>query len=70
LIITYRTDPAKLRAASGHAAAPPTSVMNSRRLMCSPQAEDHTLSHRWKSRVVHHSILVRSTSAVGQEQTF
>jgi hypothetical protein len=34
------------RAASGHAAAPPTSVMNSRRLMCSPRTEDHTLPHR------------------------
>jgi len=31
------------RAASGHAATPPSSVMNSRRLMCSPQAEDNTL---------------------------
>jgi hypothetical protein len=28
------------RAASGHAAVPQSSVMNSRRLMCSPQAED------------------------------
>src|SRR5262245_52035227 len=32
------------RAMSGHApAAPPSSVMNWRRLMCSPQAEDDTL---------------------------
>ena len=35
------------RAASGHAAAvPPSSVMNSRLLICSPQAGDHTLPHR------------------------
>jgi hypothetical protein len=37
------------RAASGHAAAPPISVKNSRRLMCSPQAGDHTLPHCRKS---------------------
>ena len=43
------------RAASGHAAALGSSDMNSRRLMCSPQAEDNTLPHRGKSRVVHHS---------------
>src|SRR5215216_1454852 len=30
-------------AASGHATAPPRSVMNSRRLMCSLQTEGHTL---------------------------
>jgi hypothetical protein len=34
------------RAASGQAAALATSVMSSRRLMCSPQAQDHTLPHR------------------------
>src|SRR5580700_4021837 len=34
------------RAASGHAAATPTSVMNSRRLMDRPQAEVRTLPHR------------------------
>jgi hypothetical protein len=40
------------RAASGDAtAAPPSSVMNSRLLMCSPQTEDHSLPHRRKSRV-------------------
>src|SRR5262249_51622643 len=34
------------RAEIGHvAAAPPTSVMNCRRLMCSPYSEDHTLPH-------------------------
>jgi hypothetical protein len=44
--------------AIGHAAAAlPMSVMNSRRLMGSPQAEDSTLPHRRKSRVVHHSNL-------------
>jgi hypothetical protein len=30
-------------------------VMKSRRFMCSPQSEDHTLPHRRKCRVVHHS---------------
>ena len=40
------------RAASGHAAAaPPSSVMNSRRLMV-PQSEDHTLPHRCKKPVL------------------
>src|SRR5260370_9175596 len=45
------------RAASGHAvAAPPSSEMNSRRLMCCPQSEDCTLSHRGrKCRVVHYN---------------
>jgi hypothetical protein len=33
------------RAMSGHVAAPPSSVMNSRRCMCCPQPEDHTLPH-------------------------
>src|SRR5258708_3176403 len=48
------------RAASGHAAAPPTSVMNSRRLMRSPQSEDHTLPQRCKEcRVVHHNKIGR-----------
>ena len=28
------------------AVAPPSSVMNSRRFMCSPQVKDHTLAHR------------------------
>ena len=46
------------RAASGHALTPPTSVMNSRRLICCPQSEDCTLPHRGrKYRVVHHSKL-------------
>jgi hypothetical protein len=40
--------------------------MNSRRFMCSPQAKDHTLPHRWKRRVVHHRILAHATSATGQ----
>src|SRR5439155_14358749 len=50
------------------AAAPPSSVIKSRRLMCSPQAEDHTLPYPWKRRVVHHSILAHATSATGHEQ--
>ena len=33
------------RAASGHVAVPPSNAMNSRRLMCSPQAEDHIPYH-------------------------
>src|SRR5262249_16139504 len=38
------------RVVTGHAAAaPPTSAMNSRRLMCCPQYEDHTLPHRGKA---------------------
>jgi hypothetical protein len=42
-----RIDACCARAASGHVtAAPPRSVMNSRRLMRSPQAEDNTLPHR------------------------
>src|SRR6516165_6482416 len=42
--------PAAARAAKGHAAAaPPSSVMNSRRLMGCPQAEDHTLPYCEKS---------------------
>jgi hypothetical protein len=53
------------RATSGHAAAPPSIVMNSRRLMGSPQAEDHTLPQCGKSRIVHHSILAHPTSATG-----
>src|SRR5437764_8394215 len=45
------------RAASGHVAAPPSSVMNSRRLICSPpQSEDYTLPHRCRyADVVRHS---------------
>ena len=53
------------RAANGHAAALPISVMNSRRLMGSPQAEDHTLPYPWKRRVVHHSILGHPTLRSG-----
>jgi hypothetical protein len=35
------------------AAAPPTSVMNSRRLMSFVlQVEDHTLAHRWAREVL------------------
>src|SRR5262249_14470279 len=45
------------RVASGHAAAaPPRSVMKSRRRTCCPQNEDCTLPHGGrKYRVVHHS---------------
>ena len=56
------------RAANGHAAAPPIREMNSRRLMCFPQAGDHTLPYPWKRRVVHHSILAHPTSATGQRR--
>jgi hypothetical protein len=35
--------------ASDHAAAPPRSVMNSRRFIRIPQSEDHILPHRRKS---------------------
>jgi hypothetical protein len=31
--------------------------MNSRRLLCSPKAKDHTLPRRGEKGVVHHSIL-------------
>src|SRR5262249_45705009 len=38
------------RAASGHdTAALPSSVMNSPRVMCCPQSEDHTLPHRCRN---------------------
>jgi hypothetical protein len=38
------------RATTGHAtAAPPSSVMNSRRLMCPPLSEDHTLPRRCRN---------------------
>ena len=37
------------RATCDHAAPQPSNSMNSRRLMCSPQAEDHTLPHREKA---------------------
>jgi hypothetical protein len=41
------------RTASGHAAAaPPSRVMNSRRLMDSPQAKEDTLSHYWTAVVL------------------
>src|SRR5262245_10888859 len=44
------------RAASGHAAAPLSRVMKSRRRTCCPQNEDCTLPHGdRKYRVVHHS---------------
>src|SRR4249920_3709105 len=38
------------RAGDIHAAAPPRRVMNSRRLMGFPDAEDYTLPHRGKKR--------------------
>jgi hypothetical protein len=56
-------------AASGHAAAPPTSVMNSRRLTDCPQTKNVTLPHRWSgSSVVHHSKFW-PTIVVGQKRT-
>ena len=39
------------RAGDTHAAAPPRRLMNSRRLMWSPHAEDYTLPHRLKKRL-------------------
>jgi hypothetical protein len=57
------------RAPTGHAAAaPPSNVMNSRRLMgiLSLRGSHPTTSS--KSRVVHHSILAHSTSATGQNE--
>src|SRR6516225_9783362 len=46
-IATRRGGPRCARAVSGHvAAAPPSSAMNCRRLMCSPQADARTLPHR------------------------
>src|SRR5262249_51314224 len=57
------------RAASGHAAAPPSSEMNVRRLMCSSQPEDCSLPHRSrKCRVVHHSKLGRPLSQLGHSR--
>jgi hypothetical protein len=54
------------RAASGHATAvPPNSVMKSRRLMCSSQPMGYSLS---QCRVVHHSILGRPMSQMGQKR--
>jgi hypothetical protein len=49
---------------------PPSSVMNSRRLMCSPEPEDRTLPQRCrKSRVVRHSKNCALMSQMGQKQT-
>jgi hypothetical protein len=57
------------RIVSGHAAAPPTSVMNSRRLMgiASVRGSHPIISS--KSRIVHHSILAHPTSATGHFST-
>jgi hypothetical protein len=56
------------RAANGQAAAPPSSVMNSRRLMSArPQAEGRTLPHRLReSAAVQHSKIDRRMSESGQ----
>jgi hypothetical protein len=58
----------RARAASGHAtAAPPSAKMNSRRLMCRPLSDDHTLPHRCKEyRAVHHSKIDRRMAEMGQ----
>jgi hypothetical protein len=61
------------RATSGHAAAPPSSVMNaSRRLMrCPPQTGGHTLPHRYaKTLLLHHSKIDRRMAEMGQTRPF
>jgi hypothetical protein len=66
-VIVAAPNPSSARAASGHTTdALPSAVINSRRLICSPQAEDRTLPYPWKRRVVHHSILAHPTSATGR----
>jgi hypothetical protein len=56
--------------ASGHAAAtPPTSVMNSRRLIGFPKPEDVTLAYA-VGAVLHHSKSAHSTSGMGQQRTW
>jgi hypothetical protein len=68
---TRRTlSPGGARAASGHTTAPPSSVMNERRLIRSPQSEfhykqfarrclfGHILSHRHPRRAVDRRIVV------------
>jgi hypothetical protein len=56
--------------ASGHAAAtPPTSVINSRRLIGFPKPEDVTLAYA-VGAVLHHSKSARSTSGMGHQRTF
>jgi hypothetical protein len=58
------------RAESGHAmTVPPTSVMNSRRLIGFPKPEDVTLAYAVEA-VLHHSKSARSTSGMGQKDTF
>ena len=62
----------RLAVAAAHAlqaaTAPPSKVMNSRRLMCCPQSGDCTLPH-WgrKCRVVQHSKFGGRSSATGQK---
>src|SRR5262245_29054138 len=52
---------------TSHTAAPPSTVMNSRRLMPS-KPKDYNLPHRMKA-IVRHSKMACSTSALGQKQT-
>ena len=54
------------RAASGHTAAPPSSVMNSRRLIASPEAQDKA-SYRLK---LAHRKGPQPMSALGHKRTF
>jgi hypothetical protein len=64
--------PCCARTASGHVmAAPPPSVMNSRRLTGSLRPRNHTLPyHSGRGGPVCHSNLECSTSALGQKQTW
>src|SRR5262249_35462366 len=58
------------RAASGHpAAAPPTSVMNSRRLTGQP-LKQRVLHYHAVGCIVHHGKFWMPMSALGQKQTF
>src|SRR5262249_59327 len=52
---------------TSHTAAPPSTVMNSRRLMPS-KPKDYNLPHRMET-IVRHSKMACSTSALGHKQT-
>ena len=56
------------RAASGHEAAPRTSVMNSRRLTDWPRKQS-VLPYHAVGRIVHHGKFWLPMSALGQKQT-
>src|SRR5262249_36489385 len=53
------------RAASGHAAAPPTSVMNSRRLIVAPRGQNHA-----RHRLTAIRVLERGEGDVSCDQLF